>query len=41
MNPYHDAMERCAPDQGLRDRLEQKVLSSRPERAGASDPTRP
>ena len=40
MNPYHDAMERCAPDQGLRDRLEQKVLSSRPERARTYRPRR-
>ena len=30
MNPYHDAMERCAPPEGLRDRLKERVLSSRP-----------
>ena len=33
MNPYHDAMERCAPPEGLRERLKERVLSSRPERA--------
>ena len=33
MNRYHDAMERCAPDEGLRERLEKGVRSARPERA--------
>lgn len=38
MNPYHDAMERCTPPDGLRERLEQAVLSARP---GPSRPFQP
>ena len=30
---YHDALERCVPPEGLRERLKERVLSSRPERA--------
>lgn len=33
MNPYHDAMEHCAPPQDLRARMEQSVLAARPGRA--------
>ena len=30
---YHDAMERCAPPEGMRERMEEQVLSARPEKA--------
>ena len=40
MNRYHDAMERCAPDEGLRERLEKGVRSARPERARTYRPRR-
>ena len=40
MNLYHDAMDHCAPDEGLRGRLEQGVLSARPERARTFRPRR-
>ena len=30
---YHDAMERCVPPEGLRERLKERVLAGRPERA--------
>lgn len=30
---YHDAMEHCAPPEGMRERMEQNVLSARPEKA--------
>ena len=40
MNRYHDAMERCAPPEDLRERLEESVLSARPERAKTYRPRR-
>lgn len=40
MNRYHDAMERCVPPEGLRERLEKKALSSRPDRARTYRPRR-
>ena len=33
MNLYHDAMDHCAPDEGLRGRMERAVLPARPNRA--------
>ncbi|MCI9027768.1 MAG: hypothetical protein HFF47_06940, partial [Lawsonibacter sp.] len=33
MNLYHDAMDHCAPDEGLRGRMERAVLPARPDRA--------
>lgn len=30
MNPYYDAMNRCAPPEGLRERMEENVLTARP-----------
>lgn len=38
MNPYHDAMERCAPPEDLRARMEQSVLSARLGRAKTFKP---
>ena len=38
MNPYHDAMERCAPPEDLRARMEQSVRSARPGRAKTFQP---
>ena len=40
MNRYYDAMEHCAPGEGLRERLEENVLSARPERAKTYRPRR-
>lgn len=38
MNRYHDAMEHCVPPEGMRERMEERVLSARPERARAYRP---
>lgn len=40
MNLYHDAMEHCAPPEGLRERMEEKVLSARPEKTRVYRPRR-
>lgn len=37
---YHDAMERCAPPEGMRERMEEQVLSARPEKARTCRPRR-
>ena len=37
-NPYHDAMDRCTPPEGMGERLAQNVLSALPGRAGAFKP---
>lgn len=40
MNLYHNAMEHCAPPEGLRERMEEKVLSARSGKAGTYRPRR-
>lgn len=40
MNPYYKAMEHCAPPEGMRERLEQNVLSAQPEKARTYRPRR-
>ena len=37
-NPYHDAMDRCAPPEGLRERIEENVLAGRPKRSKTFKP---
>lgn len=37
---YHDAMEHCAPPEGMRERMEQNVLSARPEKTRTYRPRR-
>lgn len=37
-NPYHDAMDRCAPPEGLRERIEENVLAGRPGRSKTFKP---
>ena len=40
MNPYRNAMEHCAPPEGLRERLEENVLASRPSNTKPFQPKR-
>ena len=37
-NPYHDAMDRCTPPEGLRERMEENVLAGRPKRSKTFKP---
>lgn len=38
MNPYYDAMEHCAPPEGLRERMEQAALTAQPQNAKTFKP---
>ena len=38
MNPYHNAMEHCVPPEGLRERMEQRVLAAQPHKTEAFKP---